>query len=277
MTIKKIILLVLILILLVPNICHAKLKIICSLFPQYDFTRQITKDFADVNLLLKPGTDPHEFDPTPRDLLNLNNSDLFIYTGDNMEHWAEKIINSLNSNVKILNVSTGINFLNDDPHIWLNMRNAQIMAKNILIELSRLDPDNAEFYNLNAENLINELKILDSEFTRFQNKNLIFAGPFSYAYFVNCYGINYLSAYNGENEPSIKNTAEIIKFIRDNNIKYIFCDAYGITSISNSIAQQSGSEILIFNSAHDVRDNKNFIEIMKSNLNNLKIALNLND
>ena len=89
-----------------------------------------------------------------------------------MEHWSEKIINSLNSNVKILNASTGINFLNDDPHIWLNMRNAQIMAKNILIELSRLDPDNAEFYNLNAENLINELKILDSEFTRFQNKNL---------------------------------------------------------------------------------------------------------
>ena len=254
---------------------EANLSIICTLYPQFDFTREIVKDLADVKLLLKPGIEPHEFEPTPKDIIILNNADLIIYTGNLMEVWAERIFNALDNKNMILNLSDGIEILNNDPHIWLNMLNAISMVEKIADAVCKLDPENAEFYKNNAQNYISQLKNFDNAFMKFKGREIIFAGEFSYYYFVERYGINYLSAYNGETEAGFKQVAEIIKHVHENNIKYIFCDAFEISDISRQIANETGAQILILNTAHNVPDlNMTFAEIVNDNLKNLELAVN---
>lgn len=95
-----------------------KIQIVTTLFPQYDFARQIAGDKAEVTLLLSPGMEAHSFDPTPADVADINECDLFIYTGEYMEVWAEKIIDSLENDVQVLDVSEGISLVKtEDEHL----------------------------------------------------------------------------------------------------------------------------------------------------------------
>ena len=107
-----------------------------------------------------------------------------------------------------------------------------------------------------------------------KQKTLIFAGEFSYGYFINRYGLKYISAYDGENEPGIKKMSEIIKFINKNHEKYILSD-FPVSKITQTISEQTQTEILIFNSAHNVQDiSKSFAEIMSKNYFNITRMLN---
>ena len=136
-----------------------KVQIVATLFPQYDFARQIGGDKVNVSLLLTPGTETHTYEPTPQDLIRINDSDLFVYTGKYMEPWAERIVGSIDSDTKILDASKNINLIHSeedehdeneedehhheeehhhhefDPHIWFDPQNAIVMVNNITEEL----------------------------------------------------------------------------------------------------------------------------------------------
>ena len=257
---------------------NKKISIMCSLFPVYDFAREIAGDFADVRLLLRPETEPHEFEPSPLDIKKLNDSDIFIFTGGAMEAWAEKISHSLD-NVIIIDASENIKLVNNDPHIWLDLNSAQKIIANISEGLCRADKKNSENYRKNAENFSSKISALDKKFMELKkNRALVFAGEFSCGYFVRRYGFDFVSAYDGENEPSVKRVVEILKYIREHNTKYIFSDALGISNITRSISEQTGTEILIFNSAHNVsskafKNGITFLEIMNLNYDAVKLAL----
>lgn len=180
-----------------------KIQIVTTLFPQYDFARQIVGDKAEVTLLLPPGMESHSYEPTPADMIKINKADLFIYTGESMEPWAHKIIESVDSEqVKVLDVSQGIPLLapNEedehehdhededhdhdheaeveghehseddghhhtyDPHIWTSPQNAKIMVNNILEALCEVDPQNADYYKANAQAYQLQLDDLNAEF-----------------------------------------------------------------------------------------------------------------
>ena len=247
---------------------QAGLKISCSLFPVYDFTRAVTGTLAEVKLILKPGIEPHEFEPSPMDIKALNDSDVFIFTGSLMEHWADRISQTLTDTL-IVDASEGLTFTGNDPHIWLDLAAAQRMVMNISQSLGRLDPNNSQAYTLNAESYCSQLADLDSKFMSLpKNKALIFAGEFSYGYFVRRYGVEYVSAYDGENEPGIKRMAEIIRHIHREQAKYILSDI-PVTRITRSISEQTNTQILTFYSAHNVQDiSQTFLEIMADNYTN---------
>ena len=264
------------------NIAQAeKLKIICSMYPVYDFALNIAGDKADIELLIKPGTEPHDFEPSPRDIKNLNQADIFIFSGLNMESWAEKISAVLNKNILIVDASQNIKLINNDPHVWLDLLNAAKMCGNILNALCVKDFNNAESYKLNADNYINKLLEIDRNFESLNNNNKILAigGPFAYRYFFERYkNLNYISAYDGESEPGAAKIAGVIKFVKENNIKYIFYDALESDLIAKSIASQTGAGLLLLNSAHnislkDFEDKLSFYEIMRNNLENIKLAV----
>ena len=264
----------LVMFLFTPSKIFAKqISITCSLFPVYDFTREIVKDNAEVKLILRPGVEPHEFEPSPMDIKALNDSDVFIFTGKNMEGWAEKISSSLTF-TKIIDASKNIELINNDPHIWLDLNRAEIMVENILEGICEADNERAEIYKLNARNFLLKLSGLDEKFMGLKkNKSLVFAGEFSCNYFMKRYGFEYVSAYDGENEPSVKRMAEILKYIRENNVRYIFSDAGEILPVTKSISEQTQTEILIFNSLHKGTDKKTFLQNMKDNYENIKIAV----
>lgn len=93
-----------------------KLKIVATLFPQYDFARQIAGDYADVTLLLPPGMESHSYDLRPSDMIEIKESDMFIYTGKYMETWAQTIIDSLDDSVMVVDVSEGISLEKEEDY-----------------------------------------------------------------------------------------------------------------------------------------------------------------
>lgn len=213
---------------------NGKLSIVTTLFPQYDFAKQIAGDKAEVILLLSPGMEAHSYDPAPSDIVRINESDLFIYTGEYMETWASQIIKSLEKDVKILDVSEGIRLTysedehgaekhedtdhaedeNDDhdeedhddhahvydPHIWTSPVIAQQMVGNILNELIEIDSENEDYYRKNAERYLAELAELDEEFRQAAEnadiQTLYFADKFAMYYFTKEYSLTYVSAYD---------------------------------------------------------------------------------
>jgi zinc transport system substrate-binding protein len=274
-----------------------KLKIVSSLYPQYDFARQIFGEKADVSLLLPPGTESHNFDPSSSDISKVYESDLFIYTNEYMEPWASKIINSTNDKkCKILDVSSGIEIKKEeehgaheghhhgaDPHMWLDPTLAIKMAENIEKSAVEMSPQDGEVFTRNSQNLKNELTKLDEGFRNVVDasarKCMVFAGKFAFSYFTSRYNLEYKSTIDGcteDAEPSAKKMAEVIDFVKDKKIPVIFHQELSELKLAGSLAEQTNTTILRFNPLHNItkdEKDKSFVELMSVNLENLQKGL----
>ena len=304
---KRILSLILIIFLLVPLVAcsgtgndDGKLKIVVSLFPHYDFVRQIVGDKAEITLLLQPGAESHTYDPSAVDIYTITSSDIFVYTGKNMEAWAERIISSLDENGPVVvDASSEIELIipdghdedeahehSSDPHIWLNPIYAGKMVDTILDAICKADPDNAEYYKTNADNYKRELVRLDSDIENTiktaKGDTLVFGGRFAYIYFFERYELNYKTAYktcSTETEPSLTTIYEISQYIKDNGISYVFKEELSEGKVAGSISEQSGAQVLTFSTVHNVTKSEfesgiTYIDIMRSNLEAIEKALN---
>ncbi len=276
-----------------------KITVVTSLFPEYDFVKQIGKDKVDVKILLPPGTESHTYEPTPKDIVNINEANMFIYTSNQMEPWAEKIAESIDSNTIILQAGQNINLIEvehnheetdeeehtSDAHIWLNPNNAIKMVENITDKLCEISPENAECFKNNANEYIEELKKLDTEIEEVvinsKTKKLVFGGEFAYIYFLDRYSLEYATAYDGCGEgaePSAKKIKEIIDIINDEKIPVIFYEELSEGKIAKMIADETSAKALVFNTVHnvtnaDLENGITYISIMRENLDKIKIAL----
>ena len=287
-----------------------KLQIVATLFPQYDFAKQIVKDKADVKLLLNSGVETHNYEPTGKDMITiLSDSDMFLYTGTNLEPWTEKIVQNLEStNCKIVNVSDGIELITIeefeerhinseilieeheeehkhqeiyDGHIWQNPKNAVKMLDNVLKALCEIDPDNAEYYTKNAEEYRNQILKLDGELRNIVNqserKEIAVGGEFAYAYLVEEYGINFISVYTncGEGEdPSIAKVKSVIDYINKYNIPVVYYEELSEGTVAKMIAEETEAEPLVLYSIHNGDTEKDtYVSLMSKNLENLKKGL----
>lgn len=278
-----------------------KLSIVTTLFPQYDFARQIAKDKADIKLLLKPGTESHDYDPTPTDIISINKADVFIYTGENMEVWAHDIIESIdNDNLNILDVSKGIELTKSeeeheeeehahdheyDPHIWTSPKNAIVMINNILDILIKVDPDNKSFYEKNAKEYIKKIESIDSEIKdvveNSEYDTIYFGGRFALLYFVKEYNLKYISAFDScssETEPSAKLVTDIINEMKKNGAKTVFYEELTDPKAAKSIAEEIDGDTLLLHSCHnlsskDFENGESYVSIMEKNIVNLKKGL----
>lgn len=270
------------------------LTIVATLFPQYDFARAIAGDHAEVTLLLPAGVESHSFEPTPSDIMKINQADLFVYTGSNMEPWAETMIQSLdNPNLTVVDVSQNVPMDPSedehhpyDPHIWTSPVNAKIMVENVAKALCEKDPDNAASYQKNADEYTAELDALDQQIRQTiangKRNEIIFGGRFAFHYFIKEYGLDYRSAYDNcseETEPSVKTIASLIDEINQKQIPVIYYEELTDPKIARSISEATGAELLLFHSCHNVskEDYENgatYLSLMKQNLENLKKGLN---
>lgn len=273
----------------------AKIQITATLFPQYDFARQIGGDKVEVTLLLPAGQESHLYDPSPSDMAKISKSDLFIYTGDLMEGWAGDIAQSVGSDVKVLDVSRNIELHahteeNDhehslDPHIWLDFDNAKKMCANIATELILLSPENEAYFTENLVNYTNTLTQLDEEFAKeFENgqsKNLVFGGRFAVGYLTRKYNIAYKSAYDScsaNSEPSVQDITALSDYVKANDIKVVFCEEFSDPKIAREIASSNNAEVAVLHSCHNTsaeeRSNgATFVSIMTENLSNIRKGL----
>ncbi len=282
-----------------------RVTVIATLFPQYDFAKYLAKNKAGVRLLLPPGVEAHSYEPAPRDIADIKNANLFIYTSEYMEPWAIQITGSIkNSSCIIIEAGAKIKIekrngtdhesgkiIHDhkhmaiDPHIWVDPVYAQKMVDNILAGFIKADPENKSFYETNAYALKTELQKLDRDFIGLfkskKNKTIIHGGHFTFDYFAKRYGLKYISPYKGfspDAEPSPQKIAELIKTIRSTRSKAIYYEELIDPKAAKVIAGETGAKMLLLHGGHNVSKEElesgtTYISIMRGNLERLKEGL----
>lgn len=278
-----------------------KLQIVVTLFPQYDLIKRIVEDKAEVILLLPPGVEAHSYEPTPKDIVKINESDIFVYTSDNLETYARKIIDSIdNKELEVVELISEINLVDyhdhsenehedhehdHDPHFWLDPALMADMSDLLLSYLIDYDPSNADFYLENAKTLKEAYLDLDKKFEDlFKNaksNEIVFAGHFAFGYFADKYGLKYLSPFenlNANSEPSIKKIKSLVDYINDNNIKVIYFEELVDPKLARMLSAETGVKTLMLHAAHNVskdeiKNNLSYVEIMERNYDNLKVGL----
>ena len=278
----------------------SKLKIICTLFPQYDFVREIAGDKADITLLLTPGTDSHSYDPSPVDMVKINECDLFIFTGELMEGWASDVVSGLEKNVTVLNVSEGLELSavenghehekeihehSVDPHVWTNPANAMEIVGKISSILCEIDPQNASFYKSNEDAYLKKLEELDRNLIEItasaQYKKIVMCDRFALHYFCKRYNLEYVAAFDSctaDTEPSPAVIVKITNEVKENNISAVFAAELSNRKVAEAVAQQTGAKVLELHSCHnlsadDFNAGETYLSLMQRNAENLKIAL----
>lgn len=294
-----------------------EISIVTTLFPLYDFAKEIGKDKVQVSLLLPPGIEAHSFEPKPSDIVKISEADLFVYTGKFMEPWAEDIIKGItNKNIKVVDSSSGIEMMNKvegahedehedeytdehkeeyghehngvDPHIWLGFNNSQIMVSNIAKMLAEKDPANADFYNANVSSYIKKLSALDESYKKTlatcKTKEVVYGGHYTFGYLAQRYNLEYVSAqgFSPDSEPTAKDMIALVEQIKKNNINYVFYEELASPKIAETLARETDTKLLLLNGAHNLSKenmdtNISFLSIMENNLANLKTGLSCSE
>lgn len=266
-----------------------KIKVVATLFPQYDFAREIAGDRAEVSLLLPPGVEAHSFEVSPSDILKINGSDLFIYTSKYMEPWADKLVQENAEGVSVFMAASGINHEKHggdiEPHVWTNPKNAILMAENVLRALCTVDIKNADYYTENYKAFTQKLEELDSEFEKTINeapvKKMVFGTKFALHYFAQRYSLSHMAAFDScghEGEPSGKIMGDIIDTINAEGIPAVFYGEMESSKVSETIARETGVKTLLFHSCHNVtkeefESGETYLSLMKKNILALKEGL----
>ncbi len=280
---------------------NQKVKIVTTLFAQYDFAKKIGGDSVDVNIILPPGVESHSYEPTPKDIVKMKEADLLIYTGEHMEPWVSKIKDSLlDSGVKIIDVSKDVKLLSDtrehheqeqhhhmdkDPHIWLDFDNAITMINTIKLALIEQNSEHKADYEQNASEYIKEIRALDKEYkeaiARCQSKKIFTGGHFAFAYLANRYGLDYESPYKGFSpnaEPSPKDIAKIVDALKSKHVNAIYYEELVNPKVATILSQEADVTMLLLNAMHnvskkDLQSGKGYLDFMKENLESLKKGL----
>lgn len=286
-----------------------KKSVVVTIFPLYDWVREIVGESEDIELtlLMNKGVDLHNYQASASDIIKITDSDLFIYNGGESDEWIEDILKE-NKNLNSFSVMDSIEDLlkqeeekegmqedeheqvheegEFDEHIWLSLKNAKASCENILNELVKLDPDNKDKYQANYDRYINELDKLDAEYEKAvsnsSKKVLLFADRFPFRYLVDDYGIDYYAAFKGcsaESEASF----ETIKFLAEKtdelNLKYVMVLENSEEKIANAVINSTVNRNQTIESLDSLQsttlaDGRNYLDVMRSNLEVLKKVLN---
>lgn len=291
-----------------------RLQVVCTIFPEYDWTKEILGELADevdLTLLLKNGSDLHSYQPTVWDMVKISDADLFIYVGGESDFWvADALANGKNPDQKVLNLMEILenerkeeehvegmqgghehehgNEVEYDEHVWLSLRNAQIVCGAITEALRDLDEEHEDIYVRNRDAYLEKLDALDQEYIQVTEQAeepvLLFGDRFPFRYLTEDYGLSYYAAFSGcsaETEASF----EVITFLAG---KADELSAPAILTIDGSdgkiartIADNTRSSrptVLMLDSMQsvsetDIENGENYLSIMGKNLEVLREAL----
>lgn len=278
-----------------------KLSIVATIFPPYDFARQIAKENANLTMLLKPGSESHSYEPTPKDIMQIEQCDVFIYVGGESDEWVNNILDSINTkNMTIISLLDCVDTLEEiehedhdgheehveyDEHVWTSPKNAMRITKVIAEKLRKADPKNAQTYKGNEAAYLNQLDELDHTFTTIvQNGSrniMVFGDRFPFTYFVKDYNLTYLAAFPGcssETEPSAATMANLIKKVREEKIPVVFHLELSNQKVVDTLCESTEAKKMLFHSCHivtkdELESGATYLSLMQTNAENLKHAL----
>jgi zinc transport system substrate-binding protein len=294
------------------RVANGRVKIVTTIFPAYDFTRAVVGDRADLSMLVRPGTEIHSFDPSPQDILEVRNADIFICIGGESEAWVNTLLKAMDSpNKTIVRLIDHVDAVEEelvegmqpeekeeeeeekgeegreyDEHIWTSPRNAMTLVRAIADILCGVDPQNADAYRANAKNYIDAISEVDDEFRAVAasatRKKIVFGDRFPFRYFADEFGLEYRAAFPGcstESDVSAATMAYLIKTITAEKIPVIYVVEQSAGHIARAIAEETGAAVLTLHSCErvtrsDLGGGATYLSIMKENVENLRKGLN---
>ena len=248
-----------------PQNHNEKLTIVTTIFPLYDFARQICGDKAEIKMLIKPGSEVHSYDPLPSDMASIYNSDLFLYIGGESDNWVENLLDDNDVNALALIDCIGHNAQHHhghdhaDEHIWTSPENAVLMIEKIYEDIIKVDDKNEDYYKKNCDEYIKKINTasqkIESTVSEYKNPFILVADRFPFVYLTKHYGIDYEAAFDGcavSTDISMKTMSRLTKTIKSKGVKTVFVTELSNQNIANALKEELGVEIVELHSAHNV-------------------------
>ena len=267
----------------VVNVNSQKLQITASFYPYYFFASEIGGDKVQVVNITPAGAEPHDYELSSGDIVQIENSKLLILNGI-VEPWGADIQKNLEGkNTEIIIAGQGLFNYSADPHVWVSIRLAEKQVATILNEIVQIDPGNASYYKENANKLLSDLNNLDQDYknglSNCQKKDIVTSHA-AFGYLASDYGLTQIpiAGLSPDTEPSLEQLANITNFVRKNNIKYIFFESLVSPKLAETIAKETGAKTLVLDPLEGLTPDalskgENYLTVMEENLHNLRVAL----
>ena len=282
------------------------ISVVATVFAPYDFARQLVGERGEVTLLLPPGSEAHSYEPSPKDIIEIQNCDLFIYVGGVSDAWVSDVLESVGGEVRTVTLMDCVELLEEehvegmevdedehehegeieyDEHVWTSPRNAKLICEKIAAALSEADPEGEAEYNAALESYCAELDELDASFTDVVangvRNTIVFGDRFPLLYFAKAYGLEYYAAWPGcadEAEPSAATVAFLIDKVNEEHIPVVFHIELSNEDMADTICEATGAEKLLFSACHNVtraqfEEGVTYLDLMRQNVDALREAL----
>lgn len=286
-----------------PQVEMGKTNIVCTTFAAFDWVRSITKGAADVEVsLLGGGQDLHSFQPGAKDIADIHNSKLTLCLGGQSDLWVKDVENNQGEVLALFDVVGRENLIvpnhhhgdghdhhdhEYDEHIWLSLKLAKESVVGICEKLCQVDPENEMLYRANTEEYCKALEDLDKRYQEAvessENRTVVFADRYPFAYMMRDYGIECYAAFDGcsaDTDATFETVLELADAVKKNNKKTVAVLENSNEEIVNAINNALGGakvgsaqmDSMQTMAKSDV-ENKSYVDIMEKNLDALKMAL----
>ncbi len=287
-----------------------KISVVTTIFPPYDFARAVSGGKADVTMLIDPGAEVHTFDPTPEDMIKIQDCDVFIYTGGENDAWVDTVLESMDTGGKqIVRLMDAVTPLEEetvegmqaeeeaeggeaeeegefDEHVWTSPKNAMLMVDAIAGAMGKADAANADAYKQNAADYNAKISEVDGRIQSIVDsaprKLIVVADRFPFRYLADEFGLEYSAAFSGctaESDVSVGTLTYLIDKVKENNIKYVYYIEFSNQKVAKAVTEQTGAEMLLLHSCHNVTKadfdaGVTYVSLMQQNADNLEKGLN---
>ena len=290
-----------------------KTQVVCTLFPYYDFARQIGGDDVDVTLVVPAGRETHSFEPTPMDVIRISQADVFIYNGGESEQWVTDILDAAGEDIPCvlsmmdaaelheeelvegMQSGTSAHDHHDhdedeeeieyDEHIWTSPVTAMALCRAITDGLCQADPDHADSFRARLTDYLAALEALDGTFREIvaagSRHLLVFGDRFPLLYFCREYGLDYRAAFHGcagDTEPSLTTLKYLIDLVNEQHIPVVYTIELSSRKVAKAIAETTGAQVRTFHSCQTVSRAEfdagvTYLQLMEANADVLREGL----
>ncbi len=272
-----------------------KVSVVTTFYPLEYLAQRIGGDRVKVTSLVPPGTEPHDFEPSPKDVASIQKAALFVYNGAGLEPWADRIVQSLKGERPlVVNASQGVELLTlseeagqagqaVDPHVWLDPQRYFLQAQAIHLALAQADSQGVYVYDANFEYLRSDLASLDSEMRQGLAscmRRTIVTSHAAFGYLAGSYNLRQISlaGFTPETEPSPARMKEIIQEVKASGATAVFYETLASPAVAETIARETGTQAMVLDpleglTPNQVQAGEDYFTIMHKNLANLRTAL----
>jgi zinc transport system substrate-binding protein len=287
------------------------IRIVATIFPQFDWTREIIGDLSDrfeLTLLVGDNVDMHSFQPTVPDIAKISNADLFIYVGGHSDEWVEGVLNQVkNQDMVVINMveelgdhilivehdcgddeceddhSHGDGESVEEEHVWTSLRLSRMLCTTIAEAIVGLDPENTDTYIANLSAYVDKLNALNARYTEMveaaNSNTVVFADRFPFLYMMNDYGIDFYAAFSGcfaAAEASFATVVQLSRKIDELELDFVMVTETGNHRIADTIIEATtakNQKILVLDGMKTATSSMSYLSIMEKNLEVLREAL----